>query len=557
MDENWTRRDALILSREVCDLQNKIRQDPGWLVPYLKGYLRLWQRHGRQDFQACEEAILFCQNHPGVHPLEWSEALHYTACDHVDDQGPTGAAGHESSDGSGPKARFKRYGDAVGPAESISYSSKHAFHIMIGLIVDDGVRSRWHRLGVFNEKYRHVGVAVGHHSKYDVMCVIDYARVITPNENKRTITPYTITGGWRDLPKIKEDVANIRKAKNAVAGALRRASVSEIPTQARADASVNSDDREVPLTSEEQKRPSFQKRKLPDQIRADTSIDSDEPGVPSKSEEQKRPTFHGAANVPAQVRADTSIDSDHQELSDAMQVRGLTTTPEHTPSIASPLAKDVEAENTILIKEDDVIVEKSPTTPQECTIISSSIENDPGPSSYTKEENLVHTYSKDGALDDSEHAIEITVTHEIEEDSGPSLAILKKTENIEPKANESPKNDDNSIKDTSLNDQAADKSVEDSTKETSEGEKTEETKKEDKNEDPSKTHSNRRSFGSMAELEKADDLDAVLGPETSEEKPKSSFLSCCCSKRKKAPDVNPQSTSIELEVAGEKVVIYE
>lgn len=46
---------------------------------------------------------------------------------------------------------------------------------MEDLIVDDGVPTRGHRLGIFDEKYRVAGIAVGHHKVFGRMAALEFA----------------------------------------------------------------------------------------------------------------------------------------------------------------------------------------------------------------------------------------------------------------------------------------------------------------------------------------------------------------------------------------------
>ena len=50
-----------------------------------------------------------------------------------------------------------------------------SLHIVVSLLVDDGVPSRGHRHSILNGTFKVVGVAVGTHPKYRDMCTIDFA----------------------------------------------------------------------------------------------------------------------------------------------------------------------------------------------------------------------------------------------------------------------------------------------------------------------------------------------------------------------------------------------
>ncbi len=129
---------------------------------------------------AVNEAINFLMNTQPIQALELSEGLSKACRDHVLDQGPKGAFGHDGSDGSTPWDRIAKYGKANGyMAENISYGAKTARKVIVQLIVDDGVASRGHRTNIFNKNLNFVGFAYGFHSKYQIMTVMDFAQNFT------------------------------------------------------------------------------------------------------------------------------------------------------------------------------------------------------------------------------------------------------------------------------------------------------------------------------------------------------------------------------------------
>lgn len=125
---------------------------------------------------AVREAIAFLRRQKALPALEWSRGLWRAARDHARDLGPSGAMGHEGSDGSTMDQRMTRYGEWQGTAaENIDYGSDEPRQVVISLIIDDGVRNRGHRANIFNPSLRVAGVGCGPHERYRQVCVIDYA----------------------------------------------------------------------------------------------------------------------------------------------------------------------------------------------------------------------------------------------------------------------------------------------------------------------------------------------------------------------------------------------
>ncbi len=158
------------------------------MLPYFEGTVmrRPGSRVGLQTNEgttAVREAIRALAQQEPLPPLEWADGMWSAARDHVLDQGPRGATGHEGSDGSTMDTRIRRYGAwSVTAAENIDYGSANARDVLISLIVDDGVPSRGHRRNIFNPNLRVMGGACGTHTRYRSMCVIDYAGGFTPRE---------------------------------------------------------------------------------------------------------------------------------------------------------------------------------------------------------------------------------------------------------------------------------------------------------------------------------------------------------------------------------------
>jgi uncharacterized protein YkwD len=176
------------LERDILRETNRARTDPAAYAKFLEASLpmfdgRLLRQKGsrvsirtNEGAAAVREAIRFLREQQPVPAMTWADGLWRAARDHVRDQGPKGAMGHDGSDRSTMDQRMRRYGAwQVTAAENIDYGSPTAREVLISLIVDDGVPGRGHRKNIFNPALRVMGAACGDHTRYRRMCVIDYA----------------------------------------------------------------------------------------------------------------------------------------------------------------------------------------------------------------------------------------------------------------------------------------------------------------------------------------------------------------------------------------------
>lgn len=178
------------LEREVFAETNRLRENPAAYGKVLEGVLErmsgriYYPRNSdvgiktKEGEKAVKEAIATLGRKSGLANLRWSEELAELARKHVNDTGPKGLVGHDSSKGEGFSDRVSAVienGKFSFSSENLAYGYSNAKDIVSQLIIDDGVPSRGHRKNMLKEQINYTGVGCGYHRQYGHMCAAIYA----------------------------------------------------------------------------------------------------------------------------------------------------------------------------------------------------------------------------------------------------------------------------------------------------------------------------------------------------------------------------------------------
>lgn len=108
-------------------------------------------------------------------PLFMKQDLYKVAYDHLKDIGPKGIEGHTGSRGKTYTKRVKHLLNTYyGVSENIGLGFDDPLGFVIGLLIDDGVKSLGHRKAILNADYNCVGVTLGTHKEFGTGCVMDF-----------------------------------------------------------------------------------------------------------------------------------------------------------------------------------------------------------------------------------------------------------------------------------------------------------------------------------------------------------------------------------------------
>jgi uncharacterized protein YkwD len=176
-----------LANRIVAEI-NLVRKDPRSYAEYLRKFLRQFRGNSyllpgtktmvqtSEGVKGVDEAIRFLLRQRPLPPLEWSPGLAAASAELAEEEGESGAVGHQGKSSGGPRERIERHGQWQGTmGENIFYGPGDARQVVMNLIIDDGVPGRGHRTNIFLPKFRRAGVACAPHPIFETVCVVDFA----------------------------------------------------------------------------------------------------------------------------------------------------------------------------------------------------------------------------------------------------------------------------------------------------------------------------------------------------------------------------------------------
>jgi hypothetical protein len=131
----------------------------------------------KEGWPAVEEAIQVLRTTLPQPALKVSEGLSLAARDHARDQAGRQHVSHMGSDGSTFIERMSRYLQNVDSAgESITVGGVPlATEVLQKSLIDDGIKSRPHRLDLLSKDFSLIGVACERQAYFGFICVIEFA----------------------------------------------------------------------------------------------------------------------------------------------------------------------------------------------------------------------------------------------------------------------------------------------------------------------------------------------------------------------------------------------
>ncbi|MDR1895231.1 MAG: CAP domain-containing protein [Prevotellaceae bacterium] len=183
--------------KEIIHELNKVRTNPRAYIRYLKEERTYYDGKIRKQagislrtnegLGAVDECIAVLENAAPAGMLYPHENLCKVAGLLAKDQAKTGLTGHTDSKGNSLLKRATRCSISSSLlGENIFYGKHTPRHIVVQLLIDDGVPSRGHRNNIMNVEFNFCGVAIDTHPTFLSVCVMDFGQFNMEKEKNKS-----------------------------------------------------------------------------------------------------------------------------------------------------------------------------------------------------------------------------------------------------------------------------------------------------------------------------------------------------------------------------------
>lgn len=207
------------IERSLVEEINSFRRNPKSFIPKLQRLIPLFKDNilylenqapiiTQEGVSAVTEAIESLQEiNESLVEIYESEDLTKAARAHTFDIGPRGVASHDGNDGSNVSDRVERFCEWEGALfENLDFANKSGVNVVLAFLIDDGIKSRQHRLNLLDNNIKFFGVSSGHHREYKIVTTVLLAHNIREKN-----TPYF--NAEEELEKLKHKQVDVAPVK--------------------------------------------------------------------------------------------------------------------------------------------------------------------------------------------------------------------------------------------------------------------------------------------------------------------------------------------------------
>ena len=183
------------IEEQILNEINVARTNPQIYIAYLEEHKKLFKGkkidygdymiETSEGTAAVDETIQYLKKLPQLMPLKFSTILAKPAKRQLSDVLENPTLGHKGKDGSNLPKRMAEFGiESQGSSgENILRETSGSRRIVLTMIIDDSVKDRGHRKNIFDDKFKHVGIAYGD-GKIFGTTVIVFSAGFTETEKK-------------------------------------------------------------------------------------------------------------------------------------------------------------------------------------------------------------------------------------------------------------------------------------------------------------------------------------------------------------------------------------